>query len=87
MDQVTILGMLAATCTTAALFPQAYKIHRTGQTRDLSLPMWIIFTTGILLWLIYGIVISNLPIICANAVTLVLCAYILAMMAKNRGKA
>lgn len=86
MDHITILGMLAAACTTVALFPQAYKIHRTGHTRDLSMPMWIIFSTGILLWLIYGIIIRNLPIICANTVTLVLCAYILIMMVKNRRK-
>lgn len=87
MDHITLLGMLAATCTTVGLFPQAYKIHRTGQTRDLSLPMWIIFSTGILLWLIYGVIIRNLPIICANTVILVLCAYILARMVENKGKA
>jgi MtN3 and saliva related transmembrane protein len=87
MDHITIIGMLAATCTTIALFPQVYQIHKTKQTRDLSMPMIVIFSTGIVLWLIYGIMIHNMPIICANAITLVSCAYILAMMAKNRRKA
>ena len=85
MDRITLIGMLAAACTTIALFPQVYKIYRTRKTRDLSLPMYVIFTTGILLWLIYGIMINNLPIIFANAITIVSCVYILAMMVKNRG--
>ncbi|MDD5073030.1 MAG: SemiSWEET transporter [Candidatus Omnitrophica bacterium] len=85
MDHVTLLGLLAAACTTIAFFPQAYKVYKTQHTRDLSMPMYVLFSIGILLWLIYGIMINNLPIIFANAVTIVSCVYILAMMAKNRG--
>lgn len=84
MAYADLLGFLAATCTTIALFPQIYKIHRTKHARDLSFPMYIIFSTGILLWLIYGIMINNLPIICANSITLLSCFYILAMMVKYR---
>ncbi len=85
MDTVTILGLAAAACTTFAFFPQAYKVYKTHHTRDLSMPMYVIFSIGILLWLVYGIIINNLPIICANAVTIVFCIYILAVMVKNRG--
>jgi len=84
MDYMTFLGFAAATCTTIALFPQIYKIHRTKHARDLSFPMYIIFSTGILLWLIYGIAIVNLPIICANSITLLSCAYILVMMVRYK---
>ncbi|MFA5339452.1 MAG: SemiSWEET transporter [Candidatus Omnitrophota bacterium] len=85
MDRITLLGLLAAACTTIAFFPQAYKVYKTHHTRDLSMPMYVLFSIGILLWLIYGIMINNLPIIFANAVTIVSCVYILAMMVKNRG--
>ena len=85
VDQITIIGMLAAALTTIAFFPQVYKIYKTRSTRDLSLPMYILFSIGILLWLIYGIIINNLPIICANVVTIISCVYILAMMLKDKG--
>ncbi len=80
MDQVTLIGLLAAACTTFAFFPQVYKIYRTKHTRDLSLPMYVIFAMGVLLWLIYGIMIKNLPIILANGITFISCVYILAVM-------
>ena len=50
------------------------------------MPMYVIFSIGILLWLIYGIMINNLPIIFANAITIISCVYILVMMVKNRGE-
>jgi MtN3 and saliva related transmembrane protein len=86
MDRITLLGLLAAACTTFAFFPQAYKIYKTKHTQDLSMPMYVIFSIGILLWLIYGIMINNLPIIFANAITIISCVYILVMMVKNRGE-
>jgi len=84
MDYVTLIGIIAATCTTIAFFPQVYKVYKTKHTRDLSFPMYIIFSAGVLLWLVYGISINNLPIIAANAVTFISCVYILAMMVKNK---
>ncbi len=84
MNQTTLIGMLAAVCTTIAFIPQVYKIYRTKHTRDLSLPMYIIFSTGVLLWFIYGIMIKSLPVILANGITLILSMYILAMIVKYR---
>lgn len=84
MDNITLLGLLAATCTTIAFIPQVYKIYKTKSTQDLSLPMYIIFSAGTFLWLIYGIVINDHPIIFANAISIVSCVYILAMMIKNK---
>ena len=83
MDRITLLGLLAAACTTFAFFPQAYKIYKTKHTQDLSIPMYVIFSIGVLLWLIYGIIINNLPVIMANGVTFVMCVYILTMIIKN----
>jgi len=85
MDHVTFLGMLAASCTTIAFIPQAYKVYKTKHTSDLSRPMYIIFSAGTFLWLAYGITIKSLPIICANTVTFLLSVYILAMMIGDKG--
>ncbi len=84
MDQITIIGMIAAACTTIAFIPQVYKIYRTKHARDLSLPMYIIFSAGVLLWLIYGLMINSLPVILANGITFISCIYILAMMIRYK---
>ena len=81
---VKYIGFFAAFCTTFAFFPQAIKVWKSKSTKDISLYMFIIFTTGVLSWLIYGIIISDLPIILANAVTLILSLFILAYKLKYK---
>lgn len=71
-DTVTWLGLIAAFCTTISLLPQAIKVIKNKQTRDISLSMYIIFTSGVLLWLIYGILTRDMPVMLANIVTFVL---------------
>lgn len=73
----TWIGIAAAILTTAAYAPQAWQAWRTRSTRDVSLPMFLMMVTGITLWLIYGLMIGNLPLILANAVTLLLAGAIL----------
>lgn len=77
MTFVSIMGFVAAILTTAAFIPQALKTITTKNTKDLSLPMYLILTTGILFWLIYGILIIDYPIILANVVTLIFALIIL----------
>ncbi len=69
MNYFTLIGLAAATCTTISFLPQAIKVIKTRDTRSLSLPMYVIFTTGVLLWLTYGILIRDIPVIAANSVT------------------
>lgn len=71
--------MAAAACTTFSFLPQALKTIRTKNTKDLSLGMYTVLTTGILLWLIYGLAIRDIPVIAANSVTLFLTATILVL--------
>jgi len=71
------IGFLAAILTTIAFIPQAVKIYKTKNTRDISLSMWLIFSVGVFLWLIYGILIMSLPVILANIVTLLISLFIL----------
>ena len=72
MDSITLLGLVAATCTTVAFLPQVLKNWRTKSAGDLSFGTFGLFTTGVVLWLVYGALIHNLPIIVSNVVTLVL---------------
>jgi len=73
----TRIGMAAALLTTAAYAPQAIKGWRSRSTKDISLAMFTMMVTGITLWLIYGILINDIPLILANAVTLVFASAIL----------
>jgi len=77
MTPVTLLGLAAAFCTTVAYLPQVVQAWRTRSTKDLSLPMLLVLTTGLLLWLIYGAIIRDVPLIAANSVTFVLTGTIL----------
>lgn len=77
MDSFTIIGLAAGFCTTVAFLPQALKTWRSKSAKDLSLGMYLIFCTGVALWLTYGILISDLPIILTNVVTLLLALSIL----------
>jgi MtN3 and saliva related transmembrane protein len=74
-----LIGYAAAFCTTVAFLPQAVKVYKTRQTKDISLGMFLLLTAGVVLWLIYGIVINSHPIIAANTVTLLFDIYILYM--------
>ncbi len=71
MIWVTLIGLAAAAGTTIALFPQCIKSWRTKKTGDLSLIMYVLLTSGVFLWLIYGAIIRDLPLILANAVSFV----------------
>ena len=73
------IGTLAGLLTTVAFVPQAWRVWKTRSARDLSLPMYAVFTTGVALWLAYGIMIGSAPIIVTNCVTLVLAGFVLAM--------
>ena len=75
----TIIGLVAAVMTTSAFIPQAIKTFRQRETKDISVWMYIILVTGIALWLIYGLLRSDVPVIAANAVTLVFVVAILCM--------
>jgi MtN3 and saliva related transmembrane protein len=76
MDWVTVMGYLAGGCTTSAFLPQAIKIVKTKQTKDLSLGMYSILTTGVMLWSIYGLINHDWPLVMANTVTLILAGWI-----------
>ncbi len=78
-EWITIIGTLAACMTTISFVPQVIKIWTSKSARDISLPMYISFTSGVALWLVYGLMIASTPIIVANIVTLVLSMAVIIM--------
>lgn len=74
-----LVGTLAATLTTLAFIPQAWMTWKKRHADGVSLGMYGIFTVGVALWLVYGILLGAWPIIIANIVTLGLAVFILVM--------
>jgi MtN3 and saliva related transmembrane protein len=72
-----MIGYAAAFCTTSAFLPQAYVAIKYRDTKSLSLAMYIIFTAGLILWLLYGAIKHDWALIAANAITATLAALIL----------
>jgi MtN3 and saliva related transmembrane protein len=70
-------GYAAAFCTTSAYVPQVLRVWRTRSTKDISLKMFLVLVTGLILWLAYGFWRGEMPLIIANAVTLMLAGIIL----------
>ena len=79
MDLVTTAGLIAGALTTASLLPQVMQIWRTKSARDISLKMFVAFCSGVFLWLVYGILLRETPIIVWNGITLALGVAIVAM--------
>lgn len=77
MNFYTLIGLAAGFCTTIAFLPQAIKTWKTKSAKDLSLGMYSVFCLGVLLWLTYGFLINDLPIIITNLITIILAASIL----------
>lgn len=77
VEPAKILGLIAGFLTTVAFVPQVVKTWRSKSARDLSLVMFSLFCTGVFLWMIYGIMIDELPVILWNVITLILALIIL----------
>jgi MtN3 and saliva related transmembrane protein len=78
------IGLIAGLLTTTAFIPQVLKIYRTKSGKDISARMISLFTTGLVLWLIYGILLRSMPLILSNSVTLVLSLAIIALKIRYR---
>lgn len=77
MAITTAIGLVAAVCTTISYVPQVMKAWRTRSTKDVSAGMFVLLVVGVVLWLTYGLILEDLPLILANFITLCLAAVIL----------
>ena len=84
IDTFEIIGLIAATLTTAAFVPQVIKAWKTKATKNLSLTMYLIFFTGVLLWLVYGIHLNSLAMIVSNIITAILALILIILKLKYK---
>ncbi|HTT44987.1 MAG TPA: SemiSWEET transporter [Thermoplasmata archaeon] len=75
----TLVGYVAAICTTGAFVPQVLRVWRLQSAQDISLTTFLVFSLGTVVWLVYGLLIDSLPVILANGVTLALALTIVAL--------
>ena len=75
----SVLGAVAAMLTVASFVPQAWRIIKTRNTKDLATAMWICSTSAFALWTVYGLFLGNLPIIVPNVICFFLAGFILVM--------
>lgn len=85
MSGIEIMGIIAGGLTTTSLVPQVVKTYKSRSAEDLSLRMFSLFSLGVLLWLIYGFINQDLPIILANAFTLLLALTLLFFKFRFKG--
>ncbi len=64
---ITIIGLVAAFLTTISLFPQIIKVWKTKSVKDISVGMFLLMCGSVSIWLIYGVLLNDLPIIASNA--------------------
>lgn len=76
------IGFVAGTLTTMAFLPQLQRTWTTKSADDMSLAMLLAFTTGVFLWLVYGLYLKAWPIVVTNAITFVLTLAILVLKLK-----
>lgn len=81
---VEMIGFVGASCTTASFVPQVISILKTKAVDGISIGMYSLFVFGILMWLLYGLSIGSLPIIIANAITIVLASMVLLLTIKYK---
>jgi len=75
----TLVGSVAAICTTGAFVPQVVRVWRLKHAEEISLTTFLVFAVGTFVWLLYGVEILSIPVIAANAVTLGLALTILGL--------
>jgi MtN3 and saliva related transmembrane protein len=73
------VGFVAAFCTTTSFIPQLVRVLRLRSARDISLPMFLMFSFGVFLWVLYGFWVKSIPVFVANGLTLILSVSILVL--------
>ncbi|WP_411029003.1 SemiSWEET family sugar transporter [Spongiimicrobium sp. 3-5] len=84
INYVEVIGLIAATCTTASFVPQVYKAWKHKSTKDISLSMYIVFIIGTILWFFYGIYHESLAIILANGITAILAFLVIFLKLRHK---
>lgn len=84
MSITDFIGYCSAFLTTLAFVPQAHQSWKTRDLSGISLPMYSLFSLGVLGWLIYGLKINSWPLIAANSITLLLACVVLYLKLQHK---
>ena len=79
----TLVGLIAAVCTTLSFVPQVVKILQTKRTEDVSLSMYAVICTGMFLWIVYGFLIMDVPLLLANTISFILAMSVLILKIRH----
>lgn len=79
-----MIGFIAAACTTFSFVPQAIQVIKSKDVSGISLGMYIFFVLGLFLWILHGIIVKDIALICSNVITIVLASVILFYKIKYR---
>ena len=79
MNALDLLGLVATCFTTSSFVPQVWRTWKTRDVSGISLPTYVIITIGLALWLVYGWLRGDMPLMVANAVRVVLTGAITVM--------
>lgn len=80
---VSVLGYIAATCTTISFLPQVIQTVKTRKTKDISLGMYVVLFAGAVLWLVYGVILNSPPIYVTNIIVSICCSVIILLKLKH----
>ncbi|MDP2425016.1 MAG: SemiSWEET transporter [Candidatus Izemoplasmatales bacterium] len=80
---IDYIGVAAAFLTTISFLPQAISVVKTNKTAGISLPMYVLFSIGVVCWSIYGLARNDIPLFVANSITLVFALVVLITKIKN----
>lgn len=83
MNTTLIIGLIAASFTTFAFLPQSIRAIKTRHTKDLSLPMLWMLEFGVVIWIIYGAMISDVPLLAANTISFIFVTITLVLKLKH----
>lgn len=83
LSLTTLIGLITAICTTVSFVPQIVKILQTKRTDDVSLSMYAVFCTGIFLWIVYGFLIMDIPLLLANTISFILAMSVLILKIRH----
>ena len=83
---IEILGLTAGVCTTAAVVPQIRKAWKSKEVEDVSPGMFFVLITGLALWVVYGVIKNDIPIILTNGVAFALNTFMLYLIFRYRDK-
>lgn len=84
LDLHSFIGYAAAILTTVAFVPQTLKSWQTRDLSGVSLPMYSLFTLGMVMWLVYGAMLGSWPIIIANTITIILASVMLTLKVRHQ---